>query len=65
MSVFGRMESLLSDGGLNLAGDVAKNLREMLGIGKTQACDFLPPANDTIEKWSETLATDHVCFMET
>lgn len=65
IAIFGPMETLLSDGGTNLVGNVVSALTSMLGIGRVQTYPLHPQANGTVERWNRTLARDIASFMTT
>lgn len=50
ISETGFRQSLLLDGGSNLVGGVARNLTDVLGVGKTQTYALHPQASGTVER---------------
>ncbi len=65
ISVFGPMESLLSDRGPNLLGCVVDELTAELGIRRMVTYPFHPQANGAVERWNRTVARDIASFVST
>lgn len=65
ISVFGPMEVLQSDGGMNIMGRIVENVAAQLGIGRAKTFALHPQANGTVERWNRTLARDLANFIAT
>ncbi len=65
ISVFGPMESLLSDRGPNLLGCVVDELTSELGIRRFVTYRFHPEPNGAVERWNRTVARDLASFVST
>lgn len=61
ISIFGAMESLLSDRGPNFIVKVVSGMAEQLGTKRVTTSPFHPQANGCVERWNRTLAQDLAC----
>lgn len=48
ISIFGPIECVLSDGGLNLVSEVLQSMTDKLGVGRIRTYPLHPQANGTV-----------------
>ena len=63
VSIFGAMETLLSDRGPNFVGKVVASMAAQVGTKRVTTSPFHPQANGCVERWNRTLAQDLACFV--
>ena len=63
VSIFGSIETLLSDRGLNFIRTVVSSMAKQLGKKRVKTSPFHPQANRCVERWNRTLAQDLACFV--
>ena len=63
VSIFGAMETLLSDRGPNFIGTVVSSMAEQLGTKRVTTSPFHAQASGCVERWNRTLAQDLACFV--
>ena len=65
ISIFGAMETLLSDRGPNFIGEVVTEMAARLGVRRVTTTAFRPQTNGCAERFNRTLAQDIACFVST
>lgn len=63
VSIFGAMETLLSNRGRNFIRKAVSNMAEQLGEKRVKTSPFHPEANGFVERWNRTLAQELACFV--